>query len=174
VSVTRVVLLDAGRSDAVGELLAARASAWAHASFEGAEVVGAGAGEGLTDALRRADSEARDRPLVVISPVLPVWPGELALATRSDLEDGCALAVGPIFDGGFYLVALAAPIPGLAELPEDELSGRHGMNVLIELATRDGLEVGLLRTQRGLRHETDVRAMLADPLTDEELRRLLR
>jgi glycosyltransferase A (GT-A) superfamily protein (DUF2064 family) len=171
--VAAFVVLETGRADAVGELLTARAAAWARASFEGAEIVPSDAGLGLTEALRRAESEETDGPLVVMAPVLPVWPDELADAMRSDLGDGCALAVGPIFDGGFYLVALARPIPGLADLPEEELSGRHGMDALIELATRDGLEVGLLRTQRGLRRETDVRALLADPLTDEELRRLL-
>jgi hypothetical protein len=47
------------------------------------------------------------------------------------------------------------------------------MNALIELTVRDELEVGLLRTQRGLRTPADVRALLADPMTDDELRGLL-
>jgi hypothetical protein len=41
------------------------------------------------------------------------------------------------------------------------------------LAERAGIEVGLLRTERGLRSADDVRALLVDPLCDEELRRLL-
>jgi hypothetical protein len=41
------------------------------------------------------------------------------------------------------------------------------------LADRQGWEVGLLRAERGLRRARDVHALLADPLTDPELRALL-
>ena len=175
--VTTVVVLAAERSEAVDELLAARALFWARSAVgTGAAVRVAEAGEEMVDALRAAgvDGSPPDGwPLVVIAPALPVWSDELAGAVLSDLDDGCPLAIGPIFDGGFYLLALARPIPSLADLSEQELTGRHGMNALIELAARDGLEVGLLRTERGLRRPADVRALLADPLTDAELRRLL-
>jgi glycosyltransferase A (GT-A) superfamily protein (DUF2064 family) len=166
--VPSVVVLDGGRADAVGELLEARARALASSAFDDAPRR-ADPGEGLADVLRAQG----DEPIVVINPALPVWPGELAADALSDLDAGCALAIGPIFDGGFYLFALAAPVPGLAELSEDELTGRHAMNALIALTARDELQVGLLRTQRGLRTDADVRALLADPLTDEELRGLL-
>jgi glycosyltransferase A (GT-A) superfamily protein (DUF2064 family) len=169
VTVTQVVVLASDCDDAVGRLLAARALAWASESFGGAPPRIAEPGEGLVAVLRAH----RDEPLVVIDPALPVWSPELAAAALSDLQHGCALAIGPIFDGGFYLVALAEPVPGLADLTDEDLAGRHAMNALIELTVRDELEVGLLRTQRGLRTPADVRALLADPMTDEELRGLL-
>ena len=41
-------------------------------------------------------------------------------------------------------------------------------------AARDaGLEIGLLRTERGLQRPDDVRAALADPLLPPDLRRIL-
>jgi hypothetical protein len=170
--VSTVVVLDGGRIDAVGRLLASRADAWARSAFGADAVVRtAGPGEGFVDVVRAPDLSGA--PLVIVAPSLPLWPQEFATATLSDLDAGCALAIGPVFDGGLYLLALGGPVPGLADLSEDELGGRHVMNGLIELTVRDELEVGLLRTQRGLRTEADVRAVLADPLTDDELRGML-
>jgi glycosyltransferase A (GT-A) superfamily protein (DUF2064 family) len=170
--VSSVVVLDGGRSDAVGRLLASRAAGWARSAFGVDAVVrNAEPGEGFVEVVR--DADLLQAPLVIIAPSLPVWPAELAEAALSDLDAGCALAIGPVFDGGLYLLALGGPVPGLDELSEDELGGRHVMNGLIELTVRDELEVGLLRTQRGLRTEADVLAVLADPLTDGELRGLL-
>jgi hypothetical protein len=47
------------------------------------------------------------------------------------------------------------------------------MSAAIVAARQADLEVGLLRTERGLRRPEDVRALLADPLTDREIRELL-
>jgi hypothetical protein len=47
------------------------------------------------------------------------------------------------------------------------------MSAAIVAAREADLEVGLLRTERGLRQPEDLRALLADPLTDPEIRGLL-
>ena len=87
----------------------------------------------------------------------------------ADLDDGCGVAVGPVFDGGFYLVALAAPLPALLELTD----GPDAMNRAFIAAHEAAVGVGLLRPERGLRTESDIAAALADPLLDDKLRGLL-
>lgn len=79
------------------------------------------------------------------------------------------MAVGPIFDGGFYLLAFADPLPALLEVPRS----LDAMNRAFVIAHDAGVGIGLLRPERGLRGAWDVAAALADPLLDEELRGLL-
>ncbi|HLI59446.1 MAG TPA: hypothetical protein VKV21_07240 [Solirubrobacteraceae bacterium] len=188
------------RASRVRRLLVARARAWAAAAF-GADVVSLEASGSLAGALtddgagrRRAGADGR-RPgaghagagpaapggwpadggtLVAIRPELPAWHPELAPAVRDDLAAGCGLALGPIFDGGLYLLAVAEGALGPNVLRALDLSGPAGLGDLIALARREHRHVGLLRSERGLRRERDVRALLADPLTDPELRVLLR
>jgi hypothetical protein len=118
------------------------------------------------------DSGARG-PLVVLWPDLPGWrPAHLA-AALSDLAAGCDLALGPVFDGGFYLLALARPMPGLFELPADTWRSPDAMAMTLALAVKGNVQAGLLRAERALRTSADVAAALADPLLDDELRRLL-
>ncbi|MEA2210363.1 MAG: uncharacterized protein QOF83_311 [Solirubrobacteraceae bacterium] len=112
-------------------------------------------------------------PLIMLWPDLPVWrPAHLA-AARADLAAGCDLSLGPVFDGGFYLLALARPLPGLFELPPDTWRRPDAMAMTLALAVKDKIQAGLLRTERALRTSADVAATLADPLLDGELRELL-
>jgi hypothetical protein len=163
-------LLGPERASALGRVLGARARAWAVAAF-GADAVRVIAGSGLAAALAGA-GEGAAGPVIAIAPELPAWRPNLAAAALDDLRAGCAVALGPIFDGGFYLLGLARPIPALLEVLSDA-GARDPMTSLIAVAERERLEVGLLRTERGLRGPTDIRALLADPLTDAELRGLL-
>jgi hypothetical protein len=184
------------RAVAVRRLLVGRARGWAEGAF-GADAVRVVEEESFAAALSaddpadasagdpadaRADAGADDpadaprdrRPVIAIVPELPVWHRELAAAVLGDLRDGCALALAPIFDRGLYLLALADPsADGTAALKALDLAGPGGMAALIGLAQREGWDVGLLRAERGLRRARDVHALLADPLTDPELRALL-
>ncbi|HET9126109.1 MAG TPA: hypothetical protein VFN65_14605 [Solirubrobacteraceae bacterium] len=173
-----VTALGEQRARAVDALLLRRARAWAEDAF------GAGAVEVVAErspgvAVQEGEGGAPSgRPagetVVAISPDLPVWRPELATALLGDLRAGCPLSLAPVFDGGLYLLALAdasAPIAGA--LTGLDLAGPHGMSGLMALAARAGTEVGLLRAERALRRERDVRALRADPLTDAELRALL-
>jgi glycosyltransferase A (GT-A) superfamily protein (DUF2064 family) len=83
------------------------------------------------------------------------------------------VALGPEFDGGFYMIGLARPVPALFQLPERAWRSPDAMSAAIVAAREADLEVGLLRAERGLRRPEDVRALLADPLTDPEIRELL-
>ena len=156
------------RADAVAELLLARALAWAETATAAVPLRGR-PGETLATAAGRAFTGDDAGPLLIAWPDLPVWRPEHHSGARSDLADGCGLAVGPVFDGGFYLVALAAPIPALLDLPD----GPDAMNRAFRAAHEAEVGVGLLRPERGLRNQSDVAAALADPLLDSELRGLL-
>jgi glycosyltransferase A (GT-A) superfamily protein (DUF2064 family) len=78
-----------------------------------------------------------------------------------------------VFDGGFYLLGLARPLPSLLELDRETWQSPDAMALTLAGAARGGVEAGLLRAERALRTAGDVAAALADPLLDEELRLLL-
>lgn len=127
----------------------------------------------IGDAIAAAFSRATG-PLLVAWPELPRWRPEHATAALGDLEAGCGVSVGPVFDGGLYLLALARPFPALLEGVGDTWNGPEAMGLALAAAHETGLEVGLMRAERGLRREADVRAALADPLLDGELATVLR
>jgi glycosyltransferase A (GT-A) superfamily protein (DUF2064 family) len=79
-----------------------------------------------------------------------------------------------LFDGALYLLALAEPIPELLTLGEHPWRGVEAMTRVFGVVEDRQLEVGLLRAERGLRRPDDVAALRADPLTDGELREMLR
>lgn len=133
---------------------------------------GAGRGGKLANAAVRALAGG-DGPLLVVWPDLPNWCREHAESALGDLRAGCALSVGPVFDGGFYLLALARPLSALLGLPERTWRSPEALATVLAAAHEAGAETGLLRPERGLHSPEDVRAALADPLLDSELRRLL-
>jgi uncharacterized protein len=192
-------LLGPERCAALGRLLITRAARWAaevapgraHVTCEPAAadgvraligdgvraLVGDGAGPGVSErlagAVARAWTEAEDGPLLVMWPELPRWRAEHAGSALDDLAAGCGVSVGPVFDGGFYLVALRRPVPALFELAAEAWSSPDAMGRALDVVHRAGLEAGLLHTERGLRLAADARAALADPLLDPELRSIL-
>jgi glycosyltransferase A (GT-A) superfamily protein (DUF2064 family) len=127
----------------------------------------------FADASARALCEAGGGPLLIAWPDLPRWRADHASGALADLADDCDVSVGPVFDGGFYLLALARPLPELFAEPEADWIGPDAMATAFAAAARAGLNVGMLRAERGLRRPDDVCAALADPLTDPELRALL-
>lgn len=157
-------------ADAVRALAGDRARLRVDAPAHGA---GAGVSEVLAGVVARAWTEAADGPLLVVWPDLPSWRAEQAASALDDLAHGCGVSVGPVFDGGFYLLALRRPVPSLFELPADAWSSPDAIGLALDVAHRAGLQVGLLRPERGLRRAADVRAALADPLLDPELRSIL-
>lgn len=134
-------------------------------------------GAGLSERLGAAVAHAfdvMDGPVLVVWPDLPVWRREHALSALDDIGAGCDVSVGPVFDGGFYLVALSRPAPALFELPDEAWHGADAMGLALAVVHQAGLQAGLVRPERGLRRPADVRAALADPLTDPELVAILR
>ncbi len=133
---------------------------------------GAGPRGRLANAAVRA-LRGGDGPLLIAWPDLPSWRPEHAAAALGDLRDGCQLSVGPVFDGGFYLIALARPLSALLGLPARTWRSPDAMSIALAAGHDAGLEGGLLRAERGLHSLEDLRAALADPLLDPELRALL-
>ena len=108
--------------------------------------------------------------MLVVWPDLAAWRSDHAAGALDDLADGCALSLGPMFDGGFYLVAFARPVRALLELADDAWRRPDPIGLAADARPAASLAIGLLRTERGLRTPADVRALLADPLLDDELR----
>ncbi len=165
-------LLGDERADAVSRLLVARATEWANVLSRGRVAV-AGEDEGLPDAVGRVFDGADGGPVLVVWPVLPRWREAHAAAVLDDLAAGCEASVAPVFDGGLYLLALAHIIPSVLALPADAWDSPDVTGLVLAPINEADAPVGLVRPERALRRPADVRAALADPLLDEELRALL-
>lgn len=159
------MLGDESRAGAIEALLERRALEWAR--------VVAGDGTVVEAATDLTAAVAPDGPTLVIWPELPVWLPETGAAALDDLAAGCAVSIGPVFDGALYLLALAEPIPELLALGERPWHGVQAMARVFGVVEERQLEVGLLRAERGLRRPDDVRALRVDPLTDAELQEML-
>lgn len=134
---------------------------------------GGNASEALADARARLFAAPGEGPLLIAWPDLPRWRPDHAAGALEDLAHGFDVSVGPVFDGGFYLLALARPLPDLFAAPDADWLGPNAMASAFSAAHEARLGVGMLRAERGLRGPDDVRAVLVDPLTDPELRALL-
>jgi glycosyltransferase A (GT-A) superfamily protein (DUF2064 family) len=108
-------------------------------------------------------------PLLIVWPDLLRWRSDHATGALDDLEHGCDLSLGTVFDGGLYLLAIARPLPELFGLPEETWRNPDAMMVALAAAQHAGLEIGILRSERALHRPADLRAALADPLLAAEL-----
>jgi uncharacterized protein len=126
----------------------------------------------VADAVARVSSHSTGS-IFVVWPDLARFSDVHAEAARSDLAAGADLVLGPVFDGGYYLIALARPLPSLFALPEQVWRGPDSFIQVLTAAGNAGLEVGLLRGERALHRPADVRAALADPLLAEPIARAL-
>jgi uncharacterized protein len=127
-------------------------------------------GEGIAG--RVADAVVRvaghsPGPVFVIWPDLPHISASHAIAAKADLEAGADVVLGPVFDGGYYLIALARPLPVLFSLPEQIWRGPDSFMQVVAAGVRAGLDVGVLKVERALHGPADARAALADPLLPE-------
>jgi glycosyltransferase A (GT-A) superfamily protein (DUF2064 family) len=111
---------------------------------------------------------------LIVWPDLPRLRPQHAQAALEDLDAGCDIVLGPVFDGGFYLVAIPVPTPTLFSLPELSWRSADATAICLQAAREAGLEVGILRAERALHRPADLRAALADPTLPEDLARVLR
>lgn len=111
--------------------------------------------------------EQTDRfPLVMVTADMPRLGEPHRRAAVDDLQGGADVAIGPTFDGGVYLLALAGPRPEvLAAFPDG--------TAMMAAAREQRLEIGLLRPERAIRTLDDRRALIADPLVAAQIRTLL-
>lgn len=116
---------------------------------------------------------AGERPVLIIWPDLPRLSTTHAANALDDLCDGCDVVLGPVYEGGLYLIGVARPTPALFTLPERAWRSPELVAVAVAAARDAGLEIGLLRAERALHRPADARAALADPLLAPELERIL-
>lgn len=151
-------------AEALEQALGSLTSLWAREV--GAQVVIPG--RSLSDLVGAAERY----PVIVAWPSLPRWRAEVPDAVLGDLASGCDLVLGPTTDAGLYLLALGRPLPGLVERFEPPLSD-DAVVLGAQAAQEAGIEIGLLRVERGLRTPADRRAARIDPLTPPEIVALL-
>jgi glycosyltransferase A (GT-A) superfamily protein (DUF2064 family) len=133
-------------------------------------------GDGIAGRLADAAARVFSRgpgPLLIAWPDLPRLRPVHAEAALEDLAAGCDVVFGPVFDGGFYLVAISRPMPRLFSLPELAWRSADAMTMGLAAAREAGLEVGILRAERALHRPADVRAALADPTLIDDVARAL-
>jgi len=134
-------------------------------------------GDGI--AARLADAAARvfarkEGPLLIVWPDLPKLRPDHAAGALDDLSSGCDAVMGPVIDGGLYLLGIARPLPKLFALPEQAWRSPDVMMLGLAAARDASLEIGLLRGERALHRPADVRAALADPMLPGDIGRILR
>jgi glycosyltransferase A (GT-A) superfamily protein (DUF2064 family) len=134
---------------------------------------GDGIARRLADAVGRVFAR-NEGPVLIAWPDLPQLRHAHATAAVDDLVDGCDVTLGPVIDGGFYLIGVPRPLPSLFALPEQEWRSADVMQLAIDAVRQAELEVGILRAERSLNRPADVRAALADPLLPDGLARILR
>lgn len=115
----------------------------------------------------------RPGPLVIIGTDCPVLGPRHLWAAARQLADGCDVSFGPAYDGGYYLVALAAPAPQLFDLRGSAWGGPEVLEQSLAAATAAGLTVGVLDPEHDLDTPADAAAALADPRLPRDIARLL-
>jgi glycosyltransferase A (GT-A) superfamily protein (DUF2064 family) len=134
-------------------------------------------GEGIASRTAAASAHvfaSGERPLLIVWPSIPRLRPAHSAAALDDLAAGCDVVLGPVFDGGLYLLGLARPVPSLFSLPEQTWRGPELVTAAVAAAHERDMSVGLLRAERALYRPADVRAALADPMLSPELARILR
>ena len=156
--------LDNAAREALSSKLLDRATEWATTVAAGEPVV--------TDLKGLAAAADGAESLLVLRPALISYGAGLAADLRSDLDAGCGLIVGPTLTGGWYLLALAPANLDLLRAAGD--GGPRSAGGLLGAARGvPNLEAGLLRAERDLVSDADLRAAQADPLVDPEVAALI-
>lgn len=156
--------LDQAARASLSAALLSRAREWA-ASVSGSAPV-------ETDSAGLLAAAEGSEALLVIRPALIDFGDALSTDLKSDLEAGCGLVVGPTLNGGWYLLALSPTNLDLLSAAGD--GGPRSAGGLLA-ASRDSqsLEIGLMRAERDLVTDADLRAAQADPLIAPELAALI-
>ena len=113
-------------------------------------------------------------PVLLAGADTPQMRPEVGRHALEDLEDGIDVTFAPANHGGYYLVALREPRPEIFDLPAGTWDGEDVFPRTLEVAHAAGLSLGMLRAERGLHDEGDVRALLADPLAPADIVSVLR
>lgn len=158
-----------GASEIAGELVFAPAEArnWFARTYPGVELraqVGAGLAERLevwfADVLQDSAAQVGSTFAAAIGSDSPWTSRARVLEAAALLRSGADVVLGPDLGGGYYLVALAKPVPGL--FTEIEMSTRSMFDETCHLIRERGLELALLEPDYDVDEASDWRRLLAD------------
>jgi glycosyltransferase A (GT-A) superfamily protein (DUF2064 family) len=153
-------------------LMLERTVAWAEAVAPGRVRISS-PGEDVAAAAAATADRFGGGPLIVVSAQVPrLGPGHAAAALL-DLAEGADASYGPLHSGGWYLAALREVRSDLLPVFAAPDDGEPLISRTLGAAAELGLEVGLLRMERGLETPADARALLADPLLPADVRAVL-
>jgi rSAM/selenodomain-associated transferase 2 len=138
----------------------------------GAETI-AQQGTGLGERLARATGHVfrRHPGRVLVAGVDTRLTREHASAAEAQLDGGAEAVFGPALDGGYYLLALARPLPELFEIDPEAWGGDRVLELSLAAAWRAGRRTAVIHPERDLDTPADA-AVLEDD--DPELRPFLR
>ncbi|MCZ4119223.1 TIGR04282 family arsenosugar biosynthesis glycosyltransferase [Streptomyces sp. H39-S7] len=128
-------------------------------------------GQRLTAAVTDAFADGAG-PLLVIGTDAPTLTGDLLTAAFTALEHH-DVALGPAFDGGYYLIGLRAPHTMLFALAPDVWSTDRVLAATHTLADAEGLSMGMQPPLRDLDTPEDAAALLTDPALPPPIAALL-
>jgi rSAM/selenodomain-associated transferase 1 len=137
-----------------------RIRTWLGSSWPALPQSGGTLGERLADATNRAFTEGAHR-VVVIGTDSP-WLDEALIEEAFLSQERADLVLGPAADGGYYLVGLAKPVPGLFH--GISWSTNQVLNQTLAAARRLGFVASLLRRDYDIDQLEDLhRWMDSDP-----------
>jgi glycosyltransferase A (GT-A) superfamily protein (DUF2064 family) len=130
-------------------------------------------GERLALAVGRV-FETRPGPLLAFGTSAPALGSRHVGEALDVLRGGRDAAIGPTLDGGYYLIALARPLPELFALPAGSWGGDEVLGLTLRAARAAGHRAGLIEPARALATPADAAALLEDGDLDEAIAALLR
>ncbi|MBN9098172.1 MAG: TIGR04282 family arsenosugar biosynthesis glycosyltransferase [Pseudonocardia sp.] len=116
----------------------------------------------------------RPGPVILIGTDCPVLRRAHLSAAAAQLAGGCDVVLGPAYDGGYYLIALARPDPRIFALPTRAWGGPHVADYTAERAAAAGLQLGFIDPEHDLDTPADATAVLSDPRLPPEIAAMLR
>lgn len=129
------------------------------------EQSGDGLGKRLCNAARTVFSRGYDRCVLLGSDAPETTCGDVRRAL--DALDGADAAIGPAFDGGYYLIALSRPIDELFGL--SSYGHERVLEETLDAARAAGCSVALLRPIADIDCWPDAEALLERALRDERV-----
>lgn len=129
-------------------------------------------GERLAAATAEVMARYRGSVLVVGTDVPTLTPNTIEAAAGA--LGSVDVVFGPALDGGYYLVGLKDPVPGLFALERHLWGGPDVLAASVAAARSAGARVGLLEVLRDLDTPADAGALLSDPALPSGIAMLLK
>lgn len=129
-------------------------------------------GENLGQRMSCGVADVLDRepgPVLVIGTDAPTLSPLLLTEASAMLKEGRDIVFGPALDGGYYLVALARPLPQVFAIDPVLWGGPDVLAARLERARLAGLRVGMLTPLRDLDTAQDAAALFDDGGLPEEI-----